>query len=153
VQFSRSHGRLGDGPRAKREKGGKVKTASSTPSRDYSHEIKLSDSGFSVVALKNKDAVPVKIEWTDVAKIEVFKRDVFAFDLICLFLSCTNSTVLELDENLKGWDEFIAILPKSLPGCQALNQWWKVVAYPAFATNMTTIFSQASTKPSTGGTA
>jgi hypothetical protein len=47
---------------------------------------------------------------------------------------------LELHEEMKGWNEFVAALPNALPGCKAHADWWHSVAVPAFATNEQQIY-------------
>src|SRR5213082_145366 len=90
---------------------------------DFGHEIFPNEKGFSVVNLKKTDATPLSMNWSEVCKAVAFKRDLFSVDLVCLFLSRQDGSGLELDEDMKGWKEFIAALPGFLPTCRAGEQW------------------------------
>jgi hypothetical protein len=80
------------------------------------------------------------IQWCDVTKVCAFKRDLFASDLICLGIE-TSTATLELDEDMDGWDALVTARPTYLYGIPAVSEWWERVAKPAFATNMTILFS------------
>ncbi len=78
--------------------------------------------------------------WEEVCKATAFKRDMLTVDCICLFLGRSDGTGLELDEEMAGWNRFVAGIPQHLSGCKPPSEWWHVVAFPAFATNLTEIF-------------
>ena len=85
----------------------------------------------------------IVIAWCDTISIEVFKRDLFAIDLICLTFVLGNDKTLEVNEEMDGWKSLVEKLPEYLPGCQSLEQWFPAVAFPAFKTNRTVIYSRA----------
>jgi hypothetical protein len=114
---------------------------------NFDHEILFSEGGFSVVNLKKADATPLSMNWSEVCKAAAFKRDLFSVDLVCLFLSRHDGSGLELDEDMKAWKEFIAALPSFLPTCRDPEQWFREVAFPAFATNAIEIFSRQELQP------
>ncbi len=114
---------------------------------DFGREIFFDEKGFTVVNLKKTDATPLSMKWSEVSKAAAFKRDLFSVDRVCLFLSRHDGSGMEIDEDMKGWKEFIAALPTFLPACKAWEKWFTEVAYPAFATNTTEIFSRGQVQP------
>jgi len=102
--------------------------------------IKWDESEIIVAASKsNDDSWTTKIPWVDIEKIVVYKRDVFAYDLICLFVDFKGNEI-ELNEEMDGWDSLLETLPLKLPGALVREDWWEKVAFPPFATNPTLIF-------------
>ena len=116
------------------------------------YEIKFTDDGFSIVPLLKRRLPTRSLTWPEIVNVRAFKRDIFAVDLICLFLSRADYTGLEVDENMQGWEVFGKSLPNYLPGCKTPEQWWSIVAYPAFVANTTEIFSRQVATPTKGGT-
>ena len=82
------------------------------------------------------------LEWRDVNAVVAYKRDLFAFDLICLGFVTANGTI-EVHEQMHGWSELVEQLPSYLPGVPPLSEWWDRVAQPPFATSMTKLFDRA----------
>lgn len=78
--------------------------------------------------------------WSRIAKMDVFKRDLFGHDLVCMAIEASDGAVLEVDEEMDGWMPFIEILPDRLPGCKPWHDWFMRVTFPAFETNLETIF-------------
>jgi len=70
-----------------------------------------------------------------------FKRDCYSVDLICLLISDGDKQI-EINEEDVGWDVLVWNIEKHLPGAVPYASWWAVVAFPAFATNTTTIYSR-----------
>ena len=105
--------------------------------------IAFDSTGFSVRSVKEA-AARISLRWHEIDKVTVFKRDLFTYDFICMFLAKADGTGLELDEELGGWDEFSNSLPLYLPGCQPLENWVMEVAFPAFETKATDIFRRDS---------
>ena len=83
------------------------------------------------------------IAWKDTIRIEVFKRDLFAMDLICLDIVLRDDRTLEVNEEMDGWKSLVDKLPEYLPGCQTLEDWFPPVVFPAFKTNRTIIYLRA----------
>ena len=79
------------------------------------------------------------VEWRGVREVYVYKRDVFAYDLICLTLM-TDDESIELTEQMKGWKYLIDSLPKYLPNCLIFEEWFTQVAFPAFEFNLIKIY-------------
>ena len=76
-----------------------------------------------------------EVKWAEVRRVLAFKRDLLLIDLLCLGFE-TQEGLIEIDEEMDGWDSIIAALPKYLPGIRNIDDWWISVAKPAFATNM-----------------
>lgn len=82
------------------------------------------------------------IAWQDVVRIEVFKRDLYVVDLICVSLLLRDNKSVEINEEMEGWDSVVDKLPEYLPGCQKFEEWFQMVAFPAFKTNSTVIYQR-----------
>jgi hypothetical protein len=93
----------------------------------------------SWVALK-KDRGEKVVAWEDVVKVEAFKRDLYAVDLICLSLLFEDNKSIEIDEEMEGWDSLVEKLTEYLPGSQKFTDWFDGVAFPAFKRNLTVIY-------------
>ena len=85
----------------------------------------------------------IVISWRETIRIEVFKRDLFSVDLICLTFFLRDDRALEINEEMNGWKSLVEKLPEYLPGCQTLEEWFPTVAFPPFKTNRTIIYSRA----------
>jgi hypothetical protein len=107
------------------------------------HFVEFDSEGFTVRAVQ-PETNPNSMKWSEVVKVTAFKRDLFAVDLICVFLSKADSSGIETDEDMGGWDEFVKGLPNNLAGCKAWEQWFTEVAFPAFDPKMTEIFNRCS---------
>ena len=92
----------------------------------------------ALVDLREPKRNPLKLKWSEIDRLTVFKRDLFTVDLICLFLELSDDRAVELDEDMEGWKPFIDAVPSHLPGCKA--DWFSAVAFPAFAANPTEIY-------------
>ncbi len=102
--------------------------------------ILVDDSGLAgTVYFSDGTMLTVKTRWTEVLKVTAFKRDLFAYDLLCIVFESVGMQ-LEVDEQMEGWEAMIAALPIYLPGIRASEQWWDEVAHPGFATNVTQLF-------------
>ena len=83
------------------------------------------------------------VRWRDIVKLEAFKRDCFAVDLICLAICLADNTEVEINEEMNGWTPLMRKLPQYLSGCEEYNKWFDVVAYPPFKENLTVIYQRA----------
>lgn len=83
-----------------------------------------------------------QILWADISVIEVFKRDMFAYDLICLTIKYEGGEPVEIDEEDPHWDIFVGKLHKRLDGAQPWGKWFSNVAFPAFTANAQTIYTR-----------
>lgn len=104
------------------------------------YPIRFDAERISIVNHRISPPRPINIKWSEIDRLIVFKRDLFAVDLICLSIEFQDGRCLELDEAMDGWEPFIAAMPAYLIGCKKLDEWFSAVASPAFATNPTEIF-------------
>ncbi|WP_442510261.1 hypothetical protein SH528x_001872 [Novipirellula sp. SH528] len=86
-------------------------------------------------------APPIAALWANVTGIVAFKRDLLTTDLICLQLQLGDGTYIETDEEMVGYREFLDIVTSNY---DLAPNWWSDVAFPAFKTNMTTIWPASS---------
>ena len=91
--------------------------------------------------------VPRTIGWNEFDRIYVFKRDRMAVDDICMAFVHDGSTILEINEEMKGWPMMIAALSVYLDGVMHPDEWFAKVVKPPFAPSTTLIFD-ASIGPS-----
>jgi len=111
--------------------------------RDYHFAISFDANGIILTNLRSRKPQATAVRWQEVRRATVFKRDLFTYDCICLLLSQSDETGIELDEEMYGWNRLTKSLPQFLPGCQPWDQWFSTVAFPAFATNQTEIYYHA----------
>lgn len=96
-------------------------------------ELRSTDDGFSIDGPE-----PVVIRWHEVAEIVAYKRDLLTVDLICVgFRLRSHENLIEVDEEMTGYDNLITEMTSqfALPA-----DWPCEVMFPAFATNMTTVW-------------
>ena len=110
--------------------------------RDYHYVIAFDDLGFTVSDLPKRERESWESRWTEVRRVMAYKRDFGTVDCICLFLFLSEDKGIELDERMVRWDSFTEALPRHLPGCKPSSDWWRAVAFPAFETNETELFSR-----------
>jgi hypothetical protein len=115
--------------------------------RDYHFAISFNAAGFTVADLRGRDHHNVAMTWLEVFRATAFKRDFFTVDCICMFLGRSDGSGVELNEEMARWNSFVEALPQHLPGCTPFEDWFSVVAFPAFAPNATEIFARGVTEP------
>jgi hypothetical protein len=96
----------------------------------------------SWLGLEQNDRGEIVIAWQDTVRVEAFKRDLYAVDLICLDFVLNDNKAVEINEEMEGFDSLVNKLPEYLPGCQKFEQWFLVVAIPAFKENNTVIYQR-----------
>lgn len=80
--------------------------------------------------------------WNDIICIEAWKRDCVGTDVITLDLFRQDGTTVFVDEEMEGYDNFLASATAHLPTFQR-DAWWPHVAFPPFAENRTEIWKRA----------
>jgi hypothetical protein len=103
-------------------------------------EIRCDESGFAVTQTSAGSPVAL-LKWNAVKTILAYKRDVYAYDLICLGFNTSDGTI-EVNEEMQGWSQLVERLPSVLPGTPAFSDWWERVAQPPFAPCATTLFKR-----------
>src|SRR5262245_34089174 len=82
-----------------------------------------------------------ELKWSEVNRAVAYKRDCYTLDLVCRGFTTLDGFV-EVNEGDDGWDALIDAVPRLLPGTTSKEEWWSKVAFPAFARNLTTLFSR-----------
>lgn len=72
--------------------------------------------------------------WDSVLAVDTFKRDYGTTDCICLAFE-TPDGWFEVNEEMKGWSEFLDVVESRLVGFPPFKSWWRKVAFPAFEAN------------------
>ncbi len=93
----------------------------------------------SIVLEKDESAV-ISILVSEIESVKVFKRDLITEDLICMEFTTENSKC-ELNEEMKGWNDFVSTLPNVLPNCDIVDNWFPKVTETPFETNEVEIYS------------
>ena len=93
----------------------------------------------SSLSIENETRQTV-LHWRDVIRVEAFKRDLFAVDLICLAFIENGNLEVEVNEEMDGWNSLVERLPEYLPGCQKFAEWFQPVAVPPFELNLRVIY-------------
>ena len=84
--------------------------------------------------------------WTEVSRIETYKRDLWVVDSICLsFFIESRQLWYHVDDELSGFDVLCRALSSYFPS--VANDWWSTVAFPAFATNHTVLYDKSASMP------
>ncbi|MBC8355684.1 MAG: hypothetical protein H8E66_27210 [Planctomycetes bacterium] len=98
-------------------------------------EITVTASRFK---LTRGDHEELEVNWDSIVEIIAFKRDMFGYDVICLcFRVSENDDFIEVAEDFPGHSAFIQELTSRFA---LAENWWNDVAFPAFATNASTIW-------------
>jgi hypothetical protein len=105
------------------------------------YAISFDAEGFAIGAAARAPAPHSEMRWSEVQRVTAFKRDCLVVDCICLVIGARDDTLLEIDEEMVGWQEFVMALSEHLPGCKPWHLWFSEVAFPAFATNPTEVFA------------
>jgi len=78
--------------------------------------------------------------WDDVCEAQVYKRDLWAYDLICLAFFTRAGEEIELNEEDPNLTFLMEIMSTALPESKKWGDWFSKVAFPAFQTNPQTIY-------------
>jgi hypothetical protein len=91
--------------------------------------------------INGKPEIDEFIPWSEIEKIAAFKRDFFAYDLVCIAFE-TADFVYEINEEMVCWPAFVEGISTHLPGCLKAGEWYEAVMFPAFKTNLTVLYSR-----------
>ena len=101
-------------------------------------EVEFDDCGFRLI---QQQKVLREVRWADIQEIVAFKRDLFSYDAICLgFRIDERDHFVEVAEDYPGYKPFLSTVEQRFP---LKDDWWREVAFPAFATNWTTIWKHS----------
>jgi hypothetical protein len=130
----------------------RIRQSARTGKRTESDYTITFDSIGVQVNQRRQRIAPITMPWDEIETVTVFKRDHLTVDRLCLFAARSDEWGIELDEEMNGWQEVVKALPDYLPGCMRWEKWFHAIAFPAFATNTTQIYSRAKVRTeSTGG--
>ena len=100
--------------------------------------IRLTSDGFSIT---EHGGLPNQLAWASVKEIFAFKLDMGTFDTIRLgFRVSDDGTYWQVDEDDPGFRELLAEVERRFDIVD--EDWWSKVAFPAFATNRTTLWGE-----------
>lgn len=106
--------------------------------------IRCSDEGIGVTLDPDRpDVVEPLMTWHEVRRVSALKRDLSRVDLICLQFERGDGQVYEVHEEMIGWPDLLAALPRHLPGSLTEGEMLEKVMHPPFAANETVIFRRA----------
>ena len=105
---------------------------------------KMNDTG---IFTYNESDFSVKIQsqeeqhnWNDIVCMVAYKRDDFTTDCICLDVFCSNKTQFSINEDTKGWYQFIKRTKEQFP---TINKLWDLeITSPAFKKNLTLVYDR-----------
>lgn len=100
--------------------------------------LELHDVGFRCFARKRCDDV----RWSDVCLIRTYKRDVFAYELVCILFETNSGANVEIDEKMTGFGAIIKRLAKEFPNIPA--DWFDRVAFPPLKANERILWQSSS---------
>ena len=101
-------------------------------------EVTATDSGFQLFSHFRELH---SVAWDDVVEVVAFKRDVFSYDVICLgFRVIGTEQFIEVGEDFPGYATFLNVVESRFA---LAGNWWHSAAFPAFATNWSTIWASS----------
>ena len=83
-----------------------------------------------------------RISWNEITSACAFKIDLFSVDCICIKFDLEDGRTIELNEEMKDWDSLVEALPTYLLGFKKSEEWFSEIAFPAFETNLTTLYTK-----------
>jgi hypothetical protein len=102
------------------------------------------DGLIRITTYEDGSVIEDEMQWSDVISVSAFKRDIYAYDLICLLFEDTTKCI-EVSEEDVDFSKLVNMLPSYLPGSLDKAEWCEKVYFPAFKTNWTTIYSRTNT--------
>ncbi len=103
--------------------------------------LELVPNGFSLIA-DNPREVIAEIHWDEISRVIAYKRDCFIYDQICFAVDIEKAKAFEICEDMEGWENLIQTFPQKLSGFPEKKQWLQKLAFPAFKTNVITLFER-----------
>ena len=85
--------------------------------------------------------------WKDVVRIVAFKRDLFAYDCVCVAFELDGGGEFEIDEEMDGFGDAMDVAAQSCQGCIPYLKWFWDITVPAFETKLTELYRKEGTKP------
>jgi len=102
--------------------------------------IRFDDAAVSVMRCGTNELQWV-LRWNEIIEIAVWKRDLFAVDLICMGFRWDDTEAFkETDEQIHGWTELMREIKRRFGVSE--QSWWRDVAFPAFADQFRVIWKR-----------
>ena len=114
------------------------RSAARQPSLEFA--ITFDSTGFVLADHRLNPGADLRLSWQEIGRIVAYKRDLFAYDRLCMFVARADGSGIEVNEEMDGWKALCEALPQVLPGCKSFDDWFQAVAFPAFATNKTELY-------------
>jgi hypothetical protein len=104
-----------------------------------SERLRVTEDGLT---LFESDREMYHFRWSEVSRIETYKRELFIVDMICLdFFVDTREVVYMAHDEMDGFSDLATRLTHYFP--LVPPDWWSEVALPAFATKHTVLYERA----------
>ncbi len=116
----------------------RLKTVLEAWRKPRSLSLEANSNGFSIIGDKQDRS----LEWSSVASVHTYKRDLVTTDLICLGIE-SDQGVWEVHEGMDGYEDFLAHFHAQL---EVSPEWVLSVMLPAFETNLTQIYPSQPTE-------
>lgn len=81
----------------------------------------------------------ITIAWTEITKINVFKKDLVVYDLVMMEIVCGVSALV-INEESPGWYQFVIKTKEVFPSTP--QDWDIKIIQPPFAENFSTIYER-----------
>lgn len=108
-----------------------------------SRSVVCDASGVSQIERAGGKEAVVRLEWEEITAVHAYKNDCFTVDLIRVAVSDQSGRMcIDVSEEDAGYRELIDALPKYLPGCKTPEEWFFLVAFPAFAMQLTLLYGR-----------
>jgi hypothetical protein len=96
-------------------------------------------SGRGGIKLVKEKAVVDEIPWAAISIIVAYKRDLITTDLICFDVVLEDGTLVEVNEEMDGFEHLLNSLERQLPSFD--RTWPDKVVHPPFAPNRTVVYT------------
>jgi hypothetical protein len=104
-------------------------------------EIVILADGFDVIDGRSGASLESRVRWANIREIIAFKLDFGTYDTIRLGIRTTaDDCYVELDEEWIGFTQIVGEIERRFA---LTHEWWSRVAFPAFKTNPTTLWSKS----------
>ena len=100
--------------------------------------VRVTDDGFALLDAKTRSEIRV-VRWTDVARIQTYKLDLFTTDCICLlFESRSGQPPVQVSEEWEGFNDLFGPLSAAFPSIP--QSWYMEVMSPPFQAKRTVLY-------------
>jgi len=109
-----------------------------TPADEAKPRVEIDTAGFRIL---EAERICARVEWSKVLEVFAYKEDLWDYDEILVgFRIHEDGTIAAVSEECAGYQALLDSLGQFLPGIR--TDWFSEVAFPAFALNMTTLWTK-----------